>query len=265
MKKHSKIITEKLTGISTTIFDSRYRKKIKPVFKDKPGVYALYDKNNKLYYVGQTSRPIMERVKEHLTDSHSNKWERFDVYFTKEKYLEDIEALVIHIAEPKGNTQRKSKLLPKAKELRTNIHKITREIDQELEKGRIIPREGKPVNSKKQSKNLSKQNPNKAKLKKPSHKIYPKPSQNKAQSKLSLLLKSHFKTDKILRAKYKNKEYKTKWLKSSGKILYNNTLYNTLNEPTKAIVKGQRNSRTFWKIKDKKNNWVKLKDLLKTA
>lgn len=67
--------------------------------------YALYRKN-KLYYVGLATN-LRGRLNTHLKDRHKGLWDRFSVYLTLENsHLRELEALVIRVAQPKGNKQR---------------------------------------------------------------------------------------------------------------------------------------------------------------
>ena len=252
MKNRSKIITETLTHIP--IFDKRYRKRIIPLFDEKPGVYALYDKRNELYYVGKASNSIMTRVRNHSRSlRHSNKWTHFDVYFTAEKNLDHIEALIIHIAIPKGNKQRNFRSLTKAKDLGNDIKKIRKEVDKERDKRFSKIGKRKRFTSKKK-RALKPETLNQTQKKA----LVSLPQSSKRPS-----LKNYFKRNQLLIAKYKNKEHKALLLKDTGKIIYKNKFYNTPSAVAKAIQNHAGNGWDFLKIRDSKNNWVKLGDLVK--
>lgn len=66
------------------------------------GIYALY-KNKKLYYTGLT-RNLLGRINWHLKDRHANKWDHFIIFRIKKvPYLKDIETLVHHLVDTRGN------------------------------------------------------------------------------------------------------------------------------------------------------------------
>ena len=232
MKKslnHSMILTQKLEGISKKIFE-RYKKKVIQYIGNKPGVYALYDEKE-LYYVGRAS-DLAKRVNHHLKDRHSALWTHFSVYFTKKaQYANDIEAVIISIAQPKGNKVKPK--LGREKKLKDILRKAIKESHQEELRELGLGRKRR-VDSKKKNKNR----PN---------------------------LKNYFERNKPLMKSYKGKTYRAVLLKS-GRIKYKNKLYNTPSSAAQAIVhKHSPNSAVngwyFWFVKDTENNWVKLSDL----
>ncbi|MHB1048748.1 MAG: restriction system modified-DNA reader domain-containing protein [Bacteroidota bacterium] len=121
------LITRHLEKISSKVFDEYYQEITKLVGKHH-GVYALY-KKNKLYYVG-LAIDLHRRVKYHLIDNHSGKWDRFSLYLINDvEHLKELEALIIHIALPKGNKQlgRFSKSKSMQRELRQLVHTKNKE------------------------------------------------------------------------------------------------------------------------------------------
>jgi len=121
------ILTQKLEGISKKIFE-RYKKKVIQYIGNKPGVYALYD-GKELYYVGRAS-DLVKRVNHHLKDRHSALWTHFSVYFTKKaQYANDIEAVIISIAQPKGNKAKPK--LGKERKLKDILRQAIKESHQE--------------------------------------------------------------------------------------------------------------------------------------
>ena len=98
------LIAGYLERISSKVFDSNHEAITKLAAKQH-GVYALY-KKNRLYYVG-LAKDLRNRVKYHLKDKHAKKWDTFSLFLIhKAEHLKELEALLIHIAEPKGNLQR---------------------------------------------------------------------------------------------------------------------------------------------------------------
>ncbi len=105
-------------------------------FRGQIGVYILYDKNENIVYVGQ-AKDIFERLKQHTDDHLWNRWEYFTWAgfrsvngdgslsqkqdldsgvsgFTYETALNEIEAILIKVIEPKLN--KKEGKLPDAAE-----------------------------------------------------------------------------------------------------------------------------------------------------
>ncbi len=75
---------------------------IKNILHRKSGIYALY-KDDRVYYVGLAKR-LHGRIRWHKKDKHSGKWNNFSVFIIeKVRYLKDIETLILHISQHKGN------------------------------------------------------------------------------------------------------------------------------------------------------------------
>ena len=230
MKKNKKtmILTHKLEGISKKVFD-KHKKIIIEYIGKKSGVYALYDEKE-LYYVGRAS-DLAKRVHRHLKDRHSSLWTHFSVYFTKEeKYVNDLEAIIISIAWPKGN-----KVRPKlGKEL-----KIKKLIKKAIE-----------ASYKNELKELG---------------FGRKKRDNSTKKKSRPNLKGYFEKRRTLMKIYKGKEYKATLLKS-GQIKYNNKKYDSPSAAAMEIVKKHSRKSAvsgwkFWFVQDLENNWIRLMDL----
>ena len=236
MKKSSNrsmILTQKLESISRKIFEE-HKKIIIKFIGNKPGVYALYDEKE-LYYVGRAI-DLAERVKYHLKDQHSALWTHFSVYFTKKvQYANDIEAVIISIAQPKGNKVKPK--IGKETKLKGLISKAIQEKQRKKNREDLIDL---GLGKKKQVK-LRKKNKNRPDL------------------------KNYFKKDKPLMRTYKGKIYKVTLLKS-GKIKYKNKIYKNLTAAARVMIQKKYprsafNRWRFWRVKDSKNKWVKLSDL----
>ena len=228
---HSMILTEKLEDISKKIFFSKHKKILIQYIGNKPRVYALYNENE-LYYVGRASN-LANRINQHLKDSHSKLWTRFSAYFTKKaEFANDLEAVIISIARPKGN--KRNEKIRKGIRLKDIIRKAIKEEQQKelRELGLAKKQKGhlKLINLKSKSKN--------------------KPD-----------LKNYFEKNRTLKKTYKGKTYKAVLL-TSGKIKYKNQLYNTPTAAALAVVDSSTvNGWQFWSIKDDKNNWIQLSEL----
>lgn len=85
--------------------DPTFTEKLKELMKGYAGIYALY-KDDRLYYVGLTKN-LFGRVKWHLKDRHAGKWDKFIIFrIRRVGYLKDIETLITHLVETKGNRAR---------------------------------------------------------------------------------------------------------------------------------------------------------------
>lgn len=88
----------------------------------KHGIYALYDKRDRLYYAGKAA-DLPKRLNHHLRDSHADSWERMTLFqVTKSANVAQLEGLVIAAAQPPGNTQK-----PRiGQDLRKNLQRYLR-------------------------------------------------------------------------------------------------------------------------------------------
>jgi predicted GIY-YIG superfamily endonuclease len=79
-----------------------FRERLQEIMRGYAGIYALY-KKEKLYYVGLT-RNLFGRISWHLKDRHAGRWDQFIIFRIKRvNYLKDIETLLTHLVETKGN------------------------------------------------------------------------------------------------------------------------------------------------------------------
>ena len=80
-----------------------FQKRLKEIMKGYAGIYAMYRKD-KLYYVGLTKN-LFGRLKTHrIRDRHAGKWDEFIIFRIKKvNYLKDIETLLTHLVNVKGN------------------------------------------------------------------------------------------------------------------------------------------------------------------
>ena len=87
---------------SEILTDQVFKKKLEEIMRGYAGIYALY-KGEKLYYVGLTGN-LHGRIKWHLRDRHKGRWDHFKIFrIQKVRYLKDIETLIHHITETRGN------------------------------------------------------------------------------------------------------------------------------------------------------------------
>ena len=65
-----------------------------------------------------------------------------------------------------------------------------------------------------------------------------------------------------LKATYKGKEYRAT-LRKDGKIGYNGKIYESPSGAGKAVIKKTCNGWAFWRYKNEKGEWVRLKEIRK--
>lgn len=98
------LVSQYLEKISSRALE-KYVPVIRGLVGRRNGVYALY-KGHRLYYVGLATN-LRTRLRHHLQDRHRGAWDTFSVYLTVgDDHLRELEALVIRIASPKGNSQK---------------------------------------------------------------------------------------------------------------------------------------------------------------
>ena len=224
------LISGYLERISSEVFDD-YHGEITQLVGKKHGVYALY-KKDKLYYVG-LARNLRRRVKQHLKDRHAKKWDRFSLYLIHDiAYLKEIEALILHIAEPKGNVQKGR--LGKSNNFRKTLYRLVTE--------RTKQRVQKLFGGKKTQKSRKKK--------------------SARTTKGPILHKLLFPGTPI-KAKYKGREV-TATIDEQGKIVLNGKVYNSPSTAGKVVVGGgSRNGWRFWKYQNPQGKWVFIGELLK--
>lgn len=212
-----------MENISKSVFRN-HSELITELIRKSPGVYALYDDMG-LYYVGR-SKDLKGRVFTHLKDRHKALWSHFSLYFLRnERYVDEMESLLIRIANPKGN--------------------------------RVKPKGGSTSSLLKQLKAMVRQKQNEEfsemfDLKSKSHKKRIK----QKKSSLQGLVK---KNTKLFRT-YKGKEY-TAILRPSGKIRFNNKTFESPSSAGQSIVKHGCNGWRFWYLKDNSGNVISLDEL----
>jgi len=234
--KDNHLVLKHLESINSTIFD-KFQKQISQFIDGQYGVYALY-KNRKLYYVGKASN-LKRRIGQHLKDKHAQKWNKFSLYILQsEEHIPEIEALIIRIADPKGNIS-KGKLAG-SKNLQKTI-KASIEKEQKLLVENLFSISGG--------------------ARKAGSKITVKTPKKTNNSKKPL--KGLFNSRKPIYANYKNKTYRADiW--QSGVVKFDGKEYSSLTAAAKEIVDSPTiNGWVFWKYKNANGKLVSLKTLRK--
>lgn len=102
-RKHPKLVTQYLEDVSRIALEE-HGDALARFIGRRTGVYALYRKG-KLYYAGLASS-LRSRLKHHLKDKHSGKWDTFSVYLTiGDSHLRELESLILRVMQPPGNSQ----------------------------------------------------------------------------------------------------------------------------------------------------------------
>ncbi len=227
------LIAGYLEHISSKVFD-QYHNEIASLVAKQHGVYALY-KRDRLYYVG-LAKDLRNRVKYHLKDKHAKKWDTFSLFLIhRTEHLKELEALLIHIAEPKGNLQKgKFAVINNLKETLKSLIEARNKTQMDNILGTV--KKKKPLRVKQLTA------PHKA----------PK----------GLVLHNLLSPSAEIRANYKGKEYSAT-IDDQGKIVLNGTVYNSLSAAGVAVIdRSTVNGWTFWKYQNPKGKWVVLKELL---
>ncbi len=208
----------------------KFQQAIKGLASKQHGVYALY-KGEKLYYVG-LAKNLKSRVQQHLKDQHRSKWDTFSLYLVKHvEHLRELETLVIHIAQPKGNT--KSGRFAKSKNLNPRLKQSALETVKFMFGGASAKRQ-------------------KAKKSWAS-----KGKKSKAPSLRGLLpagtvIKSFMRND-TLEAR----------VDGEGRVLLNGKIFNSPSMAVISVTKSARNGWRFWRYQDRDGKWVLLDELRK--
>ena len=230
-KKHRRLVISRIEGISKNVLRN-YHKEITKLIGNSPGVYALYD-GDSLYYVGK-SVDLKRRVIQHLKDRHFASWTHFSLYIiTRTDFVDEIESLLIRIANPKGN-----RAVPEGKATHTMLDKLKllikkkqkREFEEMFRKNRKESKVTKHVSFR-----------NKRTLRG----LVSKPT-------------TLFKT-------YKGREYKA-ILEPNGVIRLGNKNFATPTAAAKTIIRrptGTVDGWRFWYLKDSNGEWLRLSDYKK--
>jgi len=103
-RRTAKIIEGYLERKRRTLLEKHYGD-LKEILPHHRGIYALY-RGDRLYYIG-IAQNVAGRLRGHLKDKHSRKWDYFSVYACRSlQTIRTLEKLFLRIARPEGNSQR---------------------------------------------------------------------------------------------------------------------------------------------------------------
>jgi hypothetical protein len=240
-RKQRRLVQGNLERISSKVFDI-YHDEITKLVGRQHGVYALY-KKSRLHYIG-LAKNLRGRVKQHLKDRHAHKWDSFSLYLVRNvDYLRELESLLVHIAEPRGNIARgrfarSENLLDALKRMMSDSDRKRRD---EIVAG---AKRRRPVKSRRRKGGRSRQMGTARKQRKP-------------------VLAGLFQAGTELRAKFKGTDY-TATVDENGRIHSRGKIFNSPSMAAIEIVGHSKDGWLFWNYQDKDGKWVKLDSLRKT-
>ncbi len=231
-RRSRQLVLGHLERISSKVF-SDFPKQLTDLVSKQHGVYALY-KGNRLYYVGLASN-LRNRIRHHLRDRHAGKWDKFSLYLVrKADHIKELESLILRIADPTGNAIRGG--LARAENLRFELQaKIKAAQEKQL---------FSLLGAKKRIKLKQRRSRPQRKVKMAS-----KPA-------LAPYVKRRFK----IRARDRGKLFEAR-VRSNGTINFNGNLFNSPSGAGKAATGRLKNGWWFWHFKNKKGEWVRLREL----
>ena len=103
--KAEPLVQAHINGLSVAVIEKHRSCFREFLGKGRQGIYVLR-KKREIYYVGLASS-LRSRLADHLSDHHKGEWDEVDLYIIrkgKAKYIREIEALLIRVAKPSGNT-----------------------------------------------------------------------------------------------------------------------------------------------------------------
>lgn len=121
---NARLVTSHLEDVPYLVLEKAQRVVARMIHR-KAGLYALYDRNGGLYYVGLTSS-LNARLKQHLKDRHRGCWEKFSLYLTiRDDHMKELESLLLRIVSPPGN--RVGGKFARAADLRPELNRLVKE------------------------------------------------------------------------------------------------------------------------------------------
>jgi len=229
MAKRIPLVCQHLENVSREVL-KKHQDIIRNYVRGRHGVYALY-KGNRLYYVGLASNLKM-RLGSHGRNQHGQNWDRFSVYLTiGDRSLRELEALLLRIVKPKGNSQKGK--FAKSEDLKRRFGRDIRQYYQDQWRTLL----GKPAKERK--------------------KTAIKGIRNRKQARMVKTLGGR---GMRLRRVYKGKLHKAR-LRKDGKVTMNRTIYSSATAAGKAICGHSVNGWQFWNCERAPGDWVKLATL----
>ena len=222
------LVCQYLEKISSEALE-KYQHLIRGYIKRRHGIYALY-KKNKLYYVGLASN-LRNRLKHHLKDRHSNRWDRFSVYLVlNDEHMKELESLLLRIFMPKGNKQKGK--FKKAENIKRRFRKDISQFHR-LELDNVFGDSDKARNIQ---------------------------AAIADQGKIPVMKKYVKKKSFQLRMEYKGKKYKAR-VKRNGQIRFRGKLFNSPSLAAASILRRAANGWYWWKYQRSPGEWVRIDEM----
>lgn len=226
-RNNDQLVLDYLEDISRRVLDE-YRTVVGQIIGGRPGVYALY-RRDKLYYVG-LARNLMARLRQHLRDKHRRAWERFSIYATvRIGHIRELESLLLRIINPTGNRQRGR--FAAGRDARRALNRLIADADADR---RAVLMGGRTA----------------------SRRIRAKTSRSKGSRVLAGLV------DRGLRLKGRiGTRTCSATLRRDGRIRFKKRLFDSPSAAARAAVGRRKGGWAFWRYRDRKGNWVRLRQL----
>ena len=222
----SQLVCQYLEGISSEALE-KYQHLIKGYIRRRYGIYALY-KRDKLYYVGLASN-LRNRLKDHLKDRHSNKWDRFSVYLVlNDEHMKELESLFLRIFMPKGNKQRGK--FYRAENIKSRFKKDVSQY-QKIELNDILGDSKRTIQT-----------------------------EIASQGRIPVMKKYIKKRGFRIKMQYKGKKYSAK-IKRSGQISFRGKLFNSPSLAAASVLKRAANGWLWWKYQRSPGEWVSIDEM----
>jgi hypothetical protein len=230
-KKKTSLVSQYLERISGHALEE-YQVIFRAFARHRNGVYALYHKN-RLYYVG-LAKNLSGRLKAHLRDRHSNKWDRFSIYLTiGDDHIRELESLLMRIAKPTGNRQLGK--FPNAQNLRREFARQIR-VDAKQHLDALLGKDTKANDNE---------------------------GRQMVNAKRGLPVMSKWlSVSTRLRATFKGKPIKAR-VRRDGRITFKGKHFNSPSLAAHAAIGRKRpiNGWSFWTYERAPGDWVKLSEL----
>ncbi len=236
--RKGKLVCEHLEGVNSKAIET-YQSIIRDFIRGKNGIYSLY-KRGKLVYVGLAT-DLSRRLNYHLRDRHKGEWDSFSVYLTKnDRHLKEMEALVMRVAYPANNRQKGR--FADSYNLKRDFQKAIKSYFETEQQSFFIE-------------------PRKNRVKKVKKKKSRRPVKN-AESGKQPTLAPYTKNAFELRMTFKGRKYRAR-VNKDGSITLNGKRFNSPSLAAVSATDKSANGWYCWKYKNRKGDWVRLRELRK--
>ncbi len=231
-QRSAQLVCQHLEYVSREVL-AHYSELIREFVRGRPGVYALYRKNQ-LYYVGLAGN-LRTRLHQHLRDRHAETWDHFSLYLTVgDQHLREIESLLVGISRPRGNRAKPNFI--RSQNLRPALRRQVSQC-QRRELGDLFPGSTTKVAA-------------------APKKLAPPPPTNGRATKLSSYITKGFP----IRFTFKGKLHRAR-VRANGSISYQGQVFTSPSGAAKAVTKKASDGWTAWHYERAPGDWVPLSRL----